>query len=285
MSKKKSTSSKNSNIKYSGDAIADMELGIKKRGAMREDAYAAELIPRNEASPDIVGLDEKIERIAKGQNTGIFNNPQELATSLMGFEQWCLKKNIVPSYAAVACYLGCSKGTVLKYMKDTTQYTIYIIHDNTENKDIYSTTRKDYLDMYIDKYSVVESNNTYDNSISNEYSINQNSDNKKNIKSIEKGNTFSLRDKIESGEYSVVVKTLSFADVFTPVMTLVELITTNKAWTMRNPSWPIWLSKNKFGATLQYADRQEIAVQAANPIDDMDDDQILKVAESLPDDE
>jgi hypothetical protein len=251
----------NKNI-YTGDAIADMSLGIKKRGCMRPGAYEAELIPRGPESPDIIGLDEKIERIAKGQNTGIFQNPQELASSLKGFESWCKRKNVVPSYAGIAVYLSCSKSTVLKYMKDTAEYSIFIIHDNIEDKDIYSTTKKEYLDKYIAKSNIAERDNATG----------------KNV-------TYSMQSKIDNGEYNVLYRTTSFAQVMEPVCNLVELVTTNKAWTMKNPSWPIWLSKNKFGATEHYTDEQQIAIKPANPLDDMSDEQILKAAQSLPDDE
>lgn len=104
--------SKRSNIEYSGDAIADMSLGIRKRGYMKPGAYEAELIPRGPESPDIIGLDEKVMQIAVGGTNKLFENPQELASSLQGFEDWCKKKNVVPSYAGICTYINCSKATV-----------------------------------------------------------------------------------------------------------------------------------------------------------------------------
>ena len=243
--------------RYTGDAIADMSLGIKKRGMMKSDAYTADLQSRGPETPDSVGTDAKIMRIAKGQGVKLFENPQELATSLTGFESWCQQKNIVPSYAAIATYLSCSKATVLKYMKDSTQYSIYILYDNIENKDIYSTTKKEYLDKYISTHNVVERDNTTG----------------KNV-------TYSIQDKLDNGEYKIIYTSTSFAEVMEPACNLIELITTNKAWTMRNPSWPIWLSKNKFGATEQFTDEQRISFQPTNPLDDMSDEQILKAAQS-----
>lgn len=249
------------NIEYSGDAIADMSLGIKKRGMMKSDAYAADLHGRGPETPENVGTDEKIMRIAKGQGVKLFENPQELATSLTGFENWCHQKNIVPSYAAIATYLSCSKATVLKYMKDTTQYSIYILYDNIERKNIYSTTNKDYLDKYISTHNVVERDNATG----------------KNV-------TYSIQDKLDNGEYKIIYTSTSFAEVMEPACNLIELITTNKAWSMRNPSWPIWLSKNKFGATEQFTDTQTIAVQPVNALDDLDDAAIKRLAEGRPDD-
>jgi hypothetical protein len=263
---------------YTGEPIADMSLGIKRRGMMKPGAYASDLQERGAETPEDVGTDEKILRIALGHGVKLFNNPQELATSLTGFESWCKEKNIVPSYAAIASYLGCSKSTVLKYMKDTTQYSIYILYDNIENKNIYTTTNKEYLDKYIERNSVVEID-----SKDNEDKEESNKSKNKESKSISKGSTYSIRDKLDNGEYKIVCTSVSFAEVMGPVCTLIELITTNKAWTMRNPSWPIWLSKNKFGATEQFVDRTEQVVTATNPLDEMDDDQIIKAAQSLPD--
>ena len=68
-----------------------------------------------------------------------------------------------------------------------------------------------------------------------------------------------------------------------PVSNLVELITTNKAYDMRNPAWAIWLSKNHFGATTEYVDRVEQSVQLSNSMDEPTDDEILKAAKSRPD--
>lgn len=147
-------------------------------------------------------------------------------------------------------------------MKDTTEYFVYIIYDSVENKYIYSTTKKEYLDKYIERNSIVEKDKDTENNI-----------------------TYSMQSKIDSGEYKILCKTISFAQVMEPVSNLIELVTSNKAWTMKNPSWPIWLSKNKFGATTQYADEQHISLQPANPLDTMDDSQILKAAQSLPDDD
>lgn len=251
-------SDKESNI-YTGDAIKDMELGIKKRGCMKPGAYSADLKERTPELPLNVGTDEKIMRIAKGQNAGIFNNPQELATSLLGFEQWCIDRNVIPSYAGIATYLSCSKATVLKYMKNTEQYSIFIIHDNIENKDIYSTTNKKFLDMHIEKSNIVEVDK----------------DTGKNV-------TYTMQDKINNGEYNILYRSTSFAEVMEPACNLIELVTTNRAWEMHNPAWPIFLSKNSFGATTQFADKQEVSISAVSALDEMDDSAVLRAAQSRP---
>lgn len=238
-------------------SIEAMSMGIKRRGTMNTKLYELELIPRTDAAPNTLGLDNAIINIAKGSSSKTFENPQQLAVALIGFEDWCKDKNVVPSFAGVCTFLHISKSTLLKLLKDTTQYTIMIIQDTFTEDYIFSTVSKSKLDKYIDVYKIVDSNT---------------------------GETISVKECIENGTMEVVYKSVSFKEVLEPIFSTIELITTNKAWDMKNPSWPIFLAKNKFGATEQYTDRQEIAVQASNPIDDMDDAEILKVAQSLPDD-
>lgn len=248
-------------IIYTVDAIKDMDLGIQRKGLMNTAKYQEELRPRTETTPLDVDTKSKILQIAKGTGIRVFNNPQQLATSLCGFERFCLDKNIVPSFVAIATYLNVSKSTVLKYMKDQEQYSIYIIHDSLEDIDIYSTANKKCLDIYISKNNIVEVDKDTGNNI-----------------------TYSIQSKLDSGEYGIINKSVSFADVMEPVNNLVELITTNKAYTMRNPAWAIWCSKNHFGATTDYVDRQEYSIQATNSLDELSDEQVLKAAQSRPDD-
>lgn len=239
------------------DSIEAMSLNIRRRGTMDTKLYELELKERTPSVPDSLGLDNAIVSIAKGSQTNTFENPQQLAVSLIGFEDWCQQKNVIPSFAAVCTYLHISKSTLLKLLKDTTDYTVMVIQDSYNNEYVFSTTNKQKLERYINTHNIVDSNT---------------------------GNTVSIKECIDNGDMEVVYKSVSFSDVLEPIFSTIELITTNKAWDMRNPAWPIFLAKNKFGATTQYTDRQEIAVQASNPIDDMTDDEILKAAQGLPDD-
>lgn len=236
------------------DSIEAMGLGIQRRGTMHSGAYEMELKERIPNMPESLDVDNAIIKIAKGTGIKTFENPQQLAVSLVGFEDWCKDKNVIPSFAAVCSFLCISKGTLLKYQKDTTQYTIMVIEDSITGEYIYSTTNKSKLDKYISSYNIVDGN----------------------------GNTVSIKESIENGNMNIAYKSVSFADVLEPIFSMIELVTTNRAWDMRNPAWPIYLSKNSFGATTQFTDKQEMAISLGNSIDDLDDVQILKAAQSRP---
>lgn len=229
---------------------------IRRIGTMNTTAYQAELVPRTKDTPGIIGTDSSVMQIAKGMGKKIFNNPMELAESLQGFEQFCLDKNITPSFVALSVYLNVSKGTLLKYLKESTQYTVMLIKDNVTGDYIYSNTNKKILDKYIESYNEVDAN----------------------------GNSISIKSKIEDGSYIIEYRSVSFANVLSPVRSLIELATTNRAFDMKNPAFAIFLAVNKFGEVEQYTNKQEISIQATNPLDDLDDSAILKAAQSRPDD-
>lgn len=236
------------------DSIEAMDTEPRRIGTMDTTAYQAELGERTDDTPLNVDTKSQIIKIAKGTGIKTFQNPQQLAISLSGFEDWCLKKNITPSFVGIAVYLNCSKSTVLKYAKDTEQYTVMIVQDNITGNCIYSTTVKKNLDIYVNTYNEIDSN----------------------------GNTVSIKSKIEEGIYSIVYSSVSFADVMAPVRSLIELSTTNRAWTLKNPALPIFLMKNKFGETENFTDRQEVSISAGSALDDMDDAAVIRAAQSRP---
>lgn len=246
---------------------------VRRIGTMNTEKYLQEAPVRTSMTPNKIGTDYQVMQIAKGMGRHIFNNPMELANSLQGFEDFCIEKNLSPSFIALSIYLNISKSTLLKYFKDETEYLVYVVVDNLTNNYIYSNIDKVEFDKYISStYESINNNTIIENN-----SNNSNSNNNKNV--------LSIKEKIDKGIYKVIQRTITFADVLAPMRSLIELTVTNKGFTMKNPAFAIFIAKNRFGETTQYSDRQEIAVQATNPIDDMDDEQILKVAESLPDDE
>lgn len=58
------------------------------------------------------GLDEVIK---KGQ--AIYETPDQLAESMLGFEDWCLENSLPYTYSALALYLRCSKETIIRMEK------------------------------------------------------------------------------------------------------------------------------------------------------------------------
>ena len=246
----------------------------RRIGTMDTTKYQQSLAARDESTPGIVGTDSQVMQIAKGMGRKIFNNPMELAESLTGFEDWCLRKNVTPSFIGLAVYLNISKGTLLKYMKDETTFTVFIVINNITGEYIYSNTDKSTFNKYISSTYEVEGISNSNSSISNNNSGSK-GDSLNN-------STISIKDKINSGVYNILYRTVSFADVLAPVRSLVELSTTNRAWDMKNPAFGIFLAKNKFGETTHYSDKQEVQIEAKNPIDEASDEDILKAAKDLP---
>jgi len=234
-----------------------MEKVTRRIGTMNTSAYMAEAPKRTNLTPNIVGTDEQVMQIAKGMGRKIFNNPMELAESLQGFEDFCVKKNIAPSFIGLSIFLNISKSTLLKYFTDETEFTVSVVKDTLTGEYIYSNIDKTEFDRYIE--SVYEKDKS--------------------------GNNYSIKEYIEKGIYKTEYTTITYADVLAPMRSLIELSVTNKGFEMKNPAFAIFCAKNRFGETNQYTDEQHISFQPANPLDDMSDEEILKAAQSLPDDE
>ena len=61
------------------------------------------------------------------------------------------------------------------------------------------------------------------------------------------------------------------------------MVNISKAEAARNPAWHIFLAKNNFGETTQYVDQVQHQISVSNPLDEMNDDEILKAVETRPD--
>lgn len=254
------------------------DITVKRAGMSTTTEYIAKekpLKPRGIHTPNNLETGEKIMRIATGQGKRIFDNPLQLAISAQNFEQWCIDKNITPSFAGLSYYLGISKDTLIKYTQDKTEYLCYSIRDTITGEYIYSSNNKEKLQLYIDRNSIVEDIKE----------VNGKDNTESNIENIEHGKCKSIQQKIDNGELEIVTATTTFADTLAPIKNLLEIVNINKAEHARNAGWQIFLAKNNFGITDHYADEQQIAIKPANPIDEMTDEQILKAAQSLPDDE
>ena len=227
---------------------------VRRIGTMDTSAYMKEAPARTELTPGIVGTDTQVMQIAKGMGRKIFNNPLELAYSLQGFEEFCEEKNISPSFVGLAIFLNISKGTLLKYLKDSTEFTVMVVSNPITGEYIYSNTDKSIFNKYIESTYEVD----------------------------REGNSLSIKESIEKGIYIVEYKSISFEDVLTPVRSLIELAVTNKGFEMKNPAFAIFTAVNRFGETTQYSNKQEIAIEAHNDIDDMQDADVLRAAQSLP---
>lgn len=230
---------------------------VRRIGTMNTTKYKMELAARDENTPGIVGTDEQVMQIAKGGGRKIFNNPLELAESLTGFEGWCMKKNVTPSFIGLSVFLNISKSTLLKYLQDSTEFSVMVVRDTITQEYIYSNVDNKAFDKYIES--------TYEKD--------------------KDGNSVSIKESIGRGIYYIEYKAVTFADVLSPIRSLIELSTTNRAWDMKNPAFGIFLAKNKFGETNHYTDEQTMVIEPRNPIDDMSDEAILKAAQALPDDE
>ncbi len=238
------------------------------------------LKPRSQNTPNNVDTAERVLQIATGHGNRVYQNPLQFAIAVKGFEDWCIEKNVAPSYAGLAYYLNISKDTLVKYTNDNTQYVCYSIVDNTTGDYIFSTNDKSKLDRYISTFYLVEKldinqNVTY-SEIQNVNSL------KENIETFDR--TISISDKIDNNEFSVVESVTTFAQVIAPINNLLEMVNINKAEVARNPAWHIFLAKNNFGRTTQYVDQVQQQISVNNPLDEMTDEEILKAAQSRPQD-
>lgn len=265
------------NIKENfGEDLEDIKRGhstttyyIKNEGKLQ---------PRNESTPNNVNTGERILKLATGHPNRIYQNPLQFAIAVKGFEDWCIDKNVAPSYAGLAYYLNISKDTLIKYTKDATPYICYSIVDNLTGEYIYSTNDNSKLEKYISNYYLVEKIDDKKNVTYSDV---------KSIKEIKNDveiydSVISVREKIDSGEYSINENTVTFKGVLAPVNNLLEMINISKAEVARNPAWHIFLAKNNFGCTTQYVDQVRQEINVNNPLDEMTDEEILKAAQSRP---
>lgn len=259
-----------------GEDIDDIKRGksttmyyIKDEGKMK---------PRSDSTPNNVNTAERVMKLATGHGNRIYENPLQFAIAVKGFEDWCIDRNVAPSYAGLAYYLNISKDTLIKYTRDATPYICYSIVDNLTGEYIYSTNDNYKLEKYISNYYLVEKIDDKKNVTYSDV---------KSIKEIKNDiemydSVISVREKIDSGEYSISEIATTFKNILAPINNLLEMVNISKAETARNPAWHIFLAKNNFGCTTQYVDqvRQEISVN--NPLDEMTDEEIMKAAQSRP---
>lgn len=255
------------------------DISVRHCGMSETTEYIAKekpLKPRGAHTPNNLETGEKVMRIATGQGKRIFDNPLQLAISAQNFEQWCIDKNITPSFAGLSYYLGISKDTLIKYTNDKTEYLCYSIRDTITGDYIYSTNDKHKLELYIERNNIVDINSSKDE-------VKEIDNTESNKGNIEYGKCKSIQQKIDSGEFEVVTATTTFADTLAPIKNLLEIVNINNAEHAKNAGWQIFLAKNNFGITDHYADEQQIAIKATNPLDDISDEQILKLAGDRPD--
>ena len=140
------------------------------------------------------------------------------------------------------------------------------------------TNDKSKLDKYISNYYLVENIDDKKNIIYSD--IKYIRDIKDNIDKYNR--VISIRDKIDNKEYSIKESTTTFAKILAPINNLLEMVNISKAEVARNPAWHIFLAKNNFGKTTQYVDQVQQQISVYNPLDEMSDDEILKAAQSRP---
>ena len=257
------------------DAFGE-DITVRRAGTSETTEYIAKekpLKPRGISTPNDLETGEKVMRIATGQGRRIFENPLQLAISAQDFEQWCIDKNITPSFAGLSYYLGISKDTLIKYTNDRSEYLCYSIRDTVSGNYIYSTNDKHKLELYIERNNIVDMDRDTGE-------VKENAGSNTAI-----GKCKSMQQKIDDGEFEVLTATTTFADTLAPIKNLLEIVNINNAEHAKNAGWQIFLAKNNFGITDHYADEQQIAIKPRNPFDEMSDEQILNLAKDLPDDE
>lgn len=238
-----------------GEAFKE-NADVIRRGTSKTTYYThneRKLNPRTEATPNDINTSEKIMEIAIGQGIKVYENPVQLAFAMEGFENWCIEKNVAPSYAELAYYLNISKDTLISYTHDKTEFTCYVLTDIYERKYIYSSNDREIFDKYTENHFSFE----------NEKSV-------------------SFAEKVKNGDYKIEVKCVTFAETFAPIKNLLEMVNINKAEVARNPAWHIFLAKNNFGRTTQYVDQVQQQITVNNPLDEMSDEEILKAVEKRP---
>ena len=254
------------------DAFGE-DITVRRAGTSETTEYIAKekpLKPRGISTPNDLETGEKVMRIATGQGRRIFENPLQLAISAQDFEQWCIDKNITPSFAGLSYYLGISKDTLIKYTNDRSEYLCYSIRDTVSGNYIYSTNDKHKLELYIERNNIVDMDRDTGE-------VKENTGSNTAI-----GKCKSMQQKIDDGEFEVLTATTTFADTLAPIKNLLEIVNINNAEHAKNAGWQIFLAKNNFGITDHYSDEQQIAIKPANPIADMDDSQLREAIESLP---
>ena len=255
-----------------GEDITVIRKGTSVNGSQFSDGDH-HLSPINKKLPFDAGTSDRIMHIAIGQGQKIYENPLQMAIALSHFEEWCKESGWTPTYASIAYFLNISKGSLVNYTSDHTEYICYSILDTISNQYIYSTSNKERLKQYIERYNTVddikEESNTADNT-------------KSNNKKILHGKSKTMQELIDSGEYQIVTSTTTFADTLEPINNWMEMINEEQAIHAKNPAWQIFKSINRMGRTTQYSNEQQIAIKPANPIADMDDSQLREAIESLP---
>lgn len=257
------------------------DLDNRKHGKSTTTFYIEhdkKLSERTNVTPKNIDTSTKILRAAIGQPHRIYKNPLQFAIAVKGFENWCEEKNVAPSYAALAYYLNISKDTLINYTKDTTPYTCYSLVDNITEEYLYSTNDKEKLDKYIDIHYLVE--NVGENKAVTHRELKPVGYIKHGLETYDR--VTAIRDKIDTGEYGIDVCDITFAQVLAPVNNLLEMVNINKAEVARNPAWHIFLAKNNFGNTRQYVDQVQQQVSVVNPLDEMSDEEIIRVAQNRP---
>lgn len=288
-----------------GEDINVVRKGMSRSGSQFDDTHHP--VPINKDLPISAGTGDRILQVAIGQYQKIYENPLQMAIALSHFEEWSKKTGWTPTYASIAYYLCISKGTLVKYTDDKTEYICYSILDTINNQYIYSTNDKKKLKLYIDRNNIVEDNNNStieskdnnnNNIINNTTNISSNGNDDNSIvnnttDSIRENpttnpqfqNCISMQQKIDSGEYKIVTSTTTFAATLEPINNWLEMINEEQAVNAKNPAWNIFKAVNRMGRTTQYVNKQDIIVTPKNPIDEMSDSDILKAAEERPTEE
>jgi len=273
-----------------GEDINIVRKGTSNKGSQFDKSHC--LSPIDKSLPFKADTGERIMQVAIGKYQKIYENPLQMAISLSHFEEWCEKTGWTPTYASIAYFLNISKSSLVKYTNDKTEYMCYSLIDTITGEYIYSTNDYNKLQLYIDRYNIVDdiknihSNNSKDNigsSINIKESNNNISKNKKD--NISKGKCQSIQQKIDSGEFRVIMTTTTFADILEPLNNWLEMINEEQAIHSRNPAWNIFKAINRMGRTTQYSNKQDISIAPANPIDDMSDEEIIRAAQERPDGE
>ncbi|HBT65932.1 MAG TPA: hypothetical protein DEB10_14835 [Ruminococcaceae bacterium] len=258
-----------------GEDISVIRKGTSTHGSQFSDGDH-HLSPIDKKLPFDAGTGDRIMHIAIGWGHKIYENPLQMAIALSRFEEWSKKTGWTPTYASIAYFLNISKSSLVAYTSDHTEYICYSILDTISNQYIYSTSSKERLRQYIERYNTVDS--------IEEDNVEKNNT-ESNSKKILHGKSKTMQELIDSGEYQIVTSTTTFADTLEPINNWMEMINEEQAIHAKNPAWNIFKAINRMGRTTQYSNEQQIAIKPANPLDDMSDEQILKAAQSLPDDE
>ncbi|QNO18990.1 hypothetical protein [Caproicibacterium amylolyticum] len=259
-------------------------------------ANAACIAQRGENAPLNLGTDKMIMSVARGMGRKTFENPVQMAASIQGFEQWTIEKNIVPSFVSLALYLNISKNDLLSYARNTETFEVITLTDAETGEYVFSSVSQDKVDRFAETHYIVDDlpiskKDMLESSVSEEKSGSGNLTGNAKKRSTEEngkqesiitGSSMKVSLAIDKGIIKESYSTLTYQDVMAPTMGLLEQATLSKGYNMRNPALPIFMLKNKCGATMHYTDRQEVALEAPRTNMDMDDGEILAAAGNLP---